>query len=88
MAAVSTGASDVIPGQHHGGLLQRRIAGVERPPTDEDAGVVVEAQLGHALPGAVARIYNRALYVDERRRLAERWEQALVGASTPTVGVG
>jgi integrase len=51
----------------------------------EDLGAephVVEAQLGHALPGAVARVYNRALYVDERRRLTERWEQAVAGAAT------
>ena len=51
----------------------------------EDLGAephVVEAQLGHALPGPVARVYNRALYVDERRRLMELWERAVAGAAT------
>jgi integrase len=48
----------------------------------EDFGVpphVVEATLGHVIPG-VGGIYNRAIYLDERRRALQRWADCLLAA--------
>jgi integrase len=40
---------------------------------------VVEAILGHVIPG-VGGIYNRAIYLDERRRALEKWAEYLFAA--------
>jgi integrase len=50
----------------------------------EDFGVpphIVEAILGHVIPG-VGGIYNRAIYFDERRRALEKWTDYLLAAVT------
>jgi integrase len=50
---------------------------------------VVEAALGHTVKG-VASLYNKALYLDERRRALERWGEhitALVTGKSPQVKV-
>jgi integrase len=42
---------------------------------------IVEAILGHVIPG-VGGIYNRAIYFDERRRALQRWADCLLAAVT------
>ena len=37
---------------------------------------VIEAQLAHAIPG-VRAVYNRAVYLDERRRMLQAWADYL-----------
>jgi integrase len=43
---------------------------------------IVEACLAHAGQGRIAGTYNRALYLDERRRALERWADYVDAAVT------
>src|SRR5262249_1035503 len=50
----------------------------------EDLGIqphIVEAILGHVIPG-VGGVYNRSIYLDERRRALEKWADYLLAAVT------
>ncbi len=40
---------------------------------------VIEAQLAHGDQDAVRSAYNRASYLDERRRMMQRWADYLDG---------
>jgi len=46
---------------------------------------IIEEHLGHAHGGhkqGVAKVYQKATYLPRRRRLAERWEQLVLGTAT------
>jgi integrase len=50
----------------------------------EDFGIpphIVECILGHVIPG-VGGIYNRAAYIDDRRRALDKWADYLLAAVT------
>ncbi len=40
---------------------------------------IIETQLAHKYPDAVRMVYNRAQYMDERRKMMEEWADYLDG---------
>ena len=40
---------------------------------------IIETQLAHKDPDAVRMVYNRAQYMDERRKMMEEWADYLDG---------
>jgi integrase len=58
----------------HGFRAMARTMAVERLGIDP---AVIEAQLGHAVPDALGRAYNRTSFLDQRRDAMQRWADYL-----------